>query len=120
MIIFTQLHSSLAIWTLSVYVCSLEALQSELVRRCDYLLSANYNDTIDDQCGVKRYQVENVADCLDQMALLEPYRNRQLHFAFIGDSRIRQQFYGFLEVTIYNAKFPFRNHFSIFKPTESS
>ena len=112
MIIFPRLHSSLAILNfLAVYVCSVDSLHFKLLERCDYLLSLNNNDTIDDQCEVKRYQKEDVVDCFDRMALLEPYRNRQLHFAFIGDSRIRQQFYGLIEVTIYSAKLPFRDDF---------
>ena len=94
-----------------MYVCSVDSLHFKLLERCDYLLSLHTNDTIDDQCEVKRYQKEDVVDCFDRMSLLEPYRNRQLHFAFIGDSRIRQQFYGLIEVTIYSAKLPFRDDF---------
>jgi len=60
-------------------------------------------------CQPTRYAFEQVVGCLDslyerrylaQNLIERPQKN--LHFAFIGDSRIRQQFFNFLKVGICN------------------
>ena len=49
------------------------------------------------KCGLRYFKARDVASCLDN--LLQRISSRSwLHFAFIGDSRIRQQFYNFLKV----------------------
>ena len=46
---------------------------------------------------LRHFAARDVARCLDD--LLNRISNRSwLHFAFIGDSRIRKQFYNFLKV----------------------
>ena len=48
-------------------------------------------------CQLLHYNFENVVGCID--ALNERHKSaKNLHFAFIGDSRIRQQFFNFLKV----------------------
>lgn len=65
-------------------------------------------------CRLLKYTAERVVTCVDVLYQeLINARNQsddtkqtnnipgQLHFVFMGDSRIRQQFFNFLQVTIY-------------------
>jgi hypothetical protein len=47
-------------------------------------------------CKLLHYSAENAVACLD--ALKKGSTKNTLHFAFMGDSRIRQQFYNFVRV----------------------
>ncbi|XP_057368446.2 N-acetylneuraminate 9-O-acetyltransferase-like [Daphnia carinata] len=52
-------------------------------------------------CRVQQYKTEQVVACLDELNDLENVignRSRELHFAFIGDSRTRQQFFNFVRL----------------------
>lgn len=49
-------------------------------------------------CRLLRYTVERAVACLDAIREGSPHQNF-LHLVFIGDSRIRQQFFNFLVVS---------------------
>lgn len=52
-------------------------------------------------CRLHQYQQNDIALCLNSSLISlpsEPFRNK-LSFAFVGDSRIRHQFYSFLKVS---------------------
>ena len=51
-------------------------------------------------CHLHRYTSKHVVNCLDP-AGFNKLPNRFVRFLFIGDSRIRQQFYNFLKVLYY-------------------
>jgi hypothetical protein len=66
---------------------------------CDLLLNIQNIDAKlgwnPSNCTVHTYKITDVVDCFDEML---QNQERWMHFAFIGDSRIRYQFYSFLEV----------------------
>ncbi|KAI9559240.1 hypothetical protein GHT06_016029 [Daphnia sinensis] len=52
-------------------------------------------------CRILQYKAEQVVACLDELNDLTkkyPNRREELHFAFIGDSRTRQQFFNFVRL----------------------
>ena len=51
---------------------------------------------------LRHFTPRNVVSCLDQQhdATTELNRSSWQHFAFIGDSRIRQQFYNLIKVCL--------------------
>jgi len=56
------------------------------------------------QCDLFDYTPEHVSTCLDVLHLKltvekKTAGKKMLHFAFVGDSRIRQQFYNFIKVS---------------------
>jgi hypothetical protein len=48
---------------------------------------------------LRKFNAESVTECFDQLTTSQS-SSRPLHFVFIGDSRMRQQFYSFLEVSL--------------------
>ena len=59
------------------------------------------------ECRFRRYRMENAASCLDRISTLSsnlaggipPYtKNVKNHLVFLGDSRMRQQFYSFVKM----------------------
>ena len=54
------------------------------------------------QCRLRLYDTSDVVSCVDSMSVHQnetsASRKGKLHFMFIGDSRIRQQFYSFFRV----------------------
>lgn len=54
------------------------------------------------ECQLKEYQAPDVTQCIDALIRLEEDQiggtRLPIHFAFIGDSRVRQLFYGFIKV----------------------
>ncbi len=51
------------------------------------------------RCLLHQYNRQDVTRCLDSSLISLPLEDdRKLSFAFIGDSRIRHQFYSFMEV----------------------
>jgi hypothetical protein len=75
-----------------------ESNVSEKVTRCKQLLDRRSIDSGwgPRTCRLIRYGPEKLTQCVDNMTVA---RRGKLHFVFIGDSRIRQQFYSFLEVS---------------------
>jgi hypothetical protein len=63
---------------------------------CDLVLQQNVQG-MDSACRFRKYFTEDVVYCLNQM---NSFSKKRLHFVFVGDSRIRQQFYSFLEVDL--------------------
>ena len=52
--------------------------------------------TSGNKCELRLLKTEDVVACFDYLHMISS--RPWLHFAFIGDSRIRQQFYNFLKV----------------------
>ena len=52
-----------------------------------------------DESRLRKFNAESVTECFDQLTTSQS-SSRPLHFVFIGDSRMRQQFYSFLEVSL--------------------
>jgi hypothetical protein len=65
---------------------------------CDSVLQQNVQD-MDSACQFRKYVKEDVVYCLNQMSA---FSKKRLRFAFVGDSRMRQQFYSFLEVDLHS------------------
>ena len=74
---------------------------------CDSVLNREHftksTDQKEDACRFRRYSQRDVAQCLDQMAAhrsdaASNSNHINNHFIFIGDSRVRQQFYSFCRV----------------------
>ncbi len=65
------------------------------------------------RCLLHQYNRQDVARCLDSPFISLPLEDdRKLSFAFIGDSRIRHQFYSFMEVCETNGKEYYYNYLS--------
>ena len=62
------------------------------------------------QCQIQKYTVERTVACLDILNE-EQHSNKtkELHFVFMGDSRIRQQFFNFLRVSQHISLFYIRH-----------
>ncbi len=55
------------------------------------------------RCQLLHYDQKDVVQCLNSVLISLPLDgDRKLSFAFIGDSRIRHQFYSFMEVSEKN------------------
>ena len=75
---------------------------------CDSVLNEEYftkNAKEREECKFRRYNQRDVAQCLDQMAtrrsdVILNSNGIKNHFVFVGDSRVRQQFYSFCRVII--------------------
>ena len=66
---------------------------------CDLLLNIQNIDAKlgwnTSNCTVHTYKMTDVVNCFDEML---QNQDRWMHLAYIGDSRIRYEFYSFLEV----------------------
>ena len=91
--------------------CSYRSASSDSSLYCDSLLNKEYSAKSDgakedDECRLRRYKQRDVAQCLDRMAihrsdLISKTNGISNHFVFLGDSRVRQQFYSFCRVNIF-------------------
>ena len=62
-------------------------------------------------CKLRHYTKSDILECLDKLsnnnamaiesAHARPDDNGEIHLVFVGDSRIRQHYYAFLEVLIF-------------------
>lgn len=86
---------------------SLEFKSFPNVTRSPYCIPILSRQNLDQQlgwdfknCQLKIYHVEDVVQCLTQISPNSPadFRNPLLNIVFMGDSRIRQQFYSFIKV----------------------
>jgi hypothetical protein len=68
--------------------------EKEAIRVEDYI--ENYWNEIN-KCQLHHFTARDVVSCLEYLH----DGGSWLHFAFIGDSRIRQQFFNFIKVKIY-------------------
>ena len=78
-----------------------QSILNELL--CDQVLREDLFDSKfgwnSSKCALHHYGSNDVVDCLDQLTNLQ--RNtKPLHFAFVGDSRIRQAFLSFWPVNV--------------------
>ena len=62
---------------------------------CDEVMRQQSNMSL--ECKLRTYDAVDAVDCMDKLAAHFSYRN--LQFAFVGDSRMRQQFHSFVMVT---------------------
>ena len=76
-------------------VCTAE---KEAITEEDYI--ENYWNDIN-KCQLHHFTARDVVSCLEYL-YDENSGGSWLHFAFIGDSRIRQQFFNFIKVKIYD------------------
>ena len=58
--------------------------------------SEDYSANHQKKCRLRRFTTKDVTSCIDEIQAKSD--RKWLHFAFIGDSRMRQQFYSLLKV----------------------
>jgi hypothetical protein len=63
---------------------------------CDEVIRQQTN--VSSECKLRTYDAADAVDCMDRLAAHFGHRN--LEFAFMGDSRMRQQFHSFVMVTM--------------------
>ena len=66
---------------------------------CDEVLRQHAN--VSPECKLRTYDAADAVDCMDRLAA--HFGRRRMHFAFVGDSRMRQQFHSFVMVTIHRS-----------------
>ena len=89
--------------------CGYRSPNSDSSFYCDSVLNKEYTaksvETKEEYaCWLRRYKQRDVAQCLDRMSnhrsekYTNPSKDINNHFIFVGDSRVRQQFYSFRRV----------------------
>lgn len=92
-----------AMWLILIFVtqCVLvvSALNNDYIY-CDFPLRNNSADRKITECQLRTYSQSDTVECVSRMTNHSQFQDRQLHFSFVGDSRMRQQFYGFYKVKL--------------------
>ena len=65
---------------------------------CDEVL--RQHASVSPECKLRTYDAADAVDCMDRLAA--HFGRRRMHFAFVGDSRMRQQFHSFVMVKIHH------------------
>ena len=81
-------------YLLICYTSAVSAIANSIY--CDEVLQQHTN--VSSECKLRTYDAVDAVVCMDRLAAHFGHRN--LEFAFVGDSRMRQQFHSFLMVTM--------------------
>ena len=73
--------------------------RSSLLINQEILYLSDQKSIKDTKCGLRHVTTREIAFCIDDLHVRSSDRPWH-HFAFIGDSRIRQQFYNLLKVDL--------------------
>jgi len=88
------------LWYLLVCLIStatVSAIDSSIY--CDEVIRQQTN--VSPECKLRTYDAADAVDCMDRLAAY--FGQRNVEFAFVGDSRMRQQFHSFVMVTIHRS-----------------
>ena len=94
---------TVVMWLILIFVTQcvfvITALNNDYID-CDFPLRNNSADRNLTECQLRIYSQSDTVECVSRMANHSQFQDRQLHFSFVGDSRMRQQFYGFYKVKL--------------------
>lgn len=76
-------------------LCTAEQ-EASIMKEDNWTEKFSYLNNINNKCELRLLKTEDVVACFENIPRMSS--RPWLHFAFIGDSRIRQQFYNFLKV----------------------